>query len=204
MGPATYYIEGLFRQANAAYAREYLGITDANGAIIQDPPLWNDVRIPMASMRPGAASATAQPWLGGIRAYRFRQGTGDDLEFELQLPHGFNEDAAYGIRLHVHWYSAAATTPNTVHWNVEVAATSVGLQYPAATNTYGNWGETTLARQHVLTSLHTFAGLHESAVIVGRIYRSGIHDTYAGDVFGLSLDAHCPIKSFGSFDEMGD
>lgn len=216
---SSYYIQGLLRQANAAYAREYLGIQDAaghnlltdfdssvvyGGYFVNRTPLWNDNRIPMASMRPGAASATPQPWLGGIRAYRFRQGTGDDLEFELQLPHGYNEDISLGIRLHVHWYSALATTPQTVQWNVEVATANLDGQFPAGTATYSNTGLTTVVREHVMTALHTFTGLHESAMIVGRIYRSGVGDTYPNDVFGLSLDAHFAFEKAGSILETGD
>lgn len=208
MTPESYYIQGLMPQANAAYARTYLGIGATDivtvGYINNTIPLWQDVRTPFASMRPGAASATPQIWLGTVRAYRFRQGTGDDLEYEIQIPHGLNESATYGVRLHIHWYSTLATTPNTVQWNVEVATANIDAQFPAATNVYSNTGLTTLARQHVVTALHTFTGFHDSGLIVGRIYRSGVGDTYAGDVFGLSLDAHYVVEQAGSLDEFGD
>lgn len=206
----SYYIEGLLRQANAAYARAYLGIGTSDvltvGYVVNTIPLWNDNRIPMSSLRTGAAAPSAQNFVGTIRAYQFRNGFTERLEFELQAPHGFNESATYGLRLHVHWSCNSATTPNTVGWKVDATVSNIaapaGFSAPV---TYGPaTGLTTVANEHVITPIHTFTGLTDSALIVGNIYRD-IGDTYAGnDVFGLSIDAHYVIEKSGSLDEFGD
>lgn len=218
---SSYYIEGLLRQASAAYARQYLGIQDAAGNnlltnfdssvitagyVVNTTPLWNDVRIPMSSLRAGSGAPSPQNFVGTVRAYQFRNGFTERLEFELQAPHGFNEGSTYGLRLHVHWSCNSATTPNTVGWKVDAIVSNIGD--PAGFSgplTYGPvTGLTTVANEHVITSIHTFTGLKDSALIVGNIYRD-IGDTYAGnDVFGLSLDAHYAVQQVGSLDEFGD
>lgn len=209
----SYYIEGLLRQANAAYARKYLGLGNTDvvnfGYVVNNTPLWNDIRIPLASTRQGAGgnAPVASVLRGGAYAYRWdNAGNIRTLQWEMQLPHGFNEDAAYGFRLHVHWTAGNITSPNSVEWNVEVAVADLGGVFPVATNTYTAAGMTTAAFEHVYTPLHTFTGLHESAMIVGTLWRSiGGGDTYAGnDVFGLSLDAHYAFQKAGSLLETGD
>lgn len=204
-------MEGLLRQANAAYARTYLGLGASDvvtfGYVKNTTPLWQDVRIPMSSTRPGASAPTASAFIGNTRAYRWdNAGPVQSLEWELQAPHGFNEAATYGLRLHVHWTAGSMTSPNVVEWNVEVVVADINGAFPGVTNTYSATGLTAVAFQHIVTPIHTFTGLHDSAVIVGRIYRSiGGGDTYAGnDVFGLSLDAHYVVQEAGSLDEFGD
>lgn len=209
---ASYYIDGLLRQANAAYARKYLGLGSDDavtfGYVTNTTPLWNDVRIPMASVRPGINAPTAQPFrptgVGSIQAYRFNDGVTQRLEFELQVPHGFNESNAYGVRLHVHWSCGLSSPAAAVGWFVDATVADLGSAYPAPT-TYGPANLVpTGAFVHMMTSIHTFTGLHESAVIVGNIYRDSA-DAYAGnDVFGLSLDAHYAFQKAGSLLETGD
>lgn len=214
---ATYYLRGLFRQGNSTLARRYLGIQDSNGYnlltnfdssvvnvgyIVQNTPVWNDVRIPMSSLRAGAGAPSPQNFMGTIRAYQFRNGFTERLEFELQVPHGFNQNPLYGIRLHVHWSCSSITSPNTVGWFVDATVANIGAVF-SAPQTYGPaTGLTTVGNQHVVTSIVTFTGLTESAVIVGNVYRN-IADTYAGnDVFGLSLDAHYVVQQLGSPSEI--
>lgn len=207
---ATYYLRGLFRQGNAPLARDYLGFHDAQGVpisyLIQDTPVWNDVRIPMSSLRPGATAPSPQNFIVSgpitIRAYQFRNGFTERLEFELQVPHGFNENPIYGVRLHIHWSCQSATSPNTVGWFMDAATGNIGGVLGGAA-TYGPvTGLTTVPYQHVVTSIHTFTGLHESALIIGNLYRN-VADTYAGnDVFGLSLDAHYVVQQLGSIEEI--
>lgn len=218
----TYYTDGLLRQASAAECRKYLGIESPTsggtvdldesvvhlGYIVQRTPLWQDVRIPLASTRPAANAPQADPFIGNTRAYRWdNAGLVRSLEWELQAPHGFNEAAAYGLRLHLHWTCASNMTGlGVVEWNVETVVADINTTFPGATTTYTATGATTAAYQHVITPLHAFTGLHDSAIIVGRLYRSiAGGDTYAGnDVFGLSLDAHYVVEQTGSLDEVGD
>lgn len=206
----TYYIRGLFRQGNAPLARDYLGFHDTNGVpisyLIQDTPVWNDVRIPMSSVRPGVGAPTAQPFqptgVGSLRAYRFNRGVTQRLEFELQVPHGTNEDPIYGVRLHVHWACGLSSPAAAVGWFVDASVADIGFNFPAPT-THGPATTTpTVAFRHLVTNIHTFTGLHDSAVIVGNIYRNAA-DAYLGDdVFGLSLDAHYVVQRLGSIEDL--
>lgn len=217
----TYYINGLRRQASAAYAREYLGIQDAagnnlltnfdasvvtGGYFVNMTPLWNDVRIPMSSLRPGATAPSPQNFITSgpitIRAYQFRNAFTERLEFELQVPHGYNSNPIYGVRLHIHWSCQSATSPNHVGWFVDAATGNINGVLGGA-QTYGPvTGLTTVPFQHIVTTIHTFTGLNESALIIGNLYRD-VADTYSGnDVFGLSLDAHYVVQQAGSTEEV--
>jgi hypothetical protein len=207
---ATYYVKGLLRQGNAQLAREYLGFNDPEGVhvgyIIQDTPLWNDVRIPMASLRPNPVSApVTDTFVGGsTRAWRW-QSAGPNprrLDFELQIPHGLNESPIYGVRLHIHWACGLASPAAGVGWYVDATVGNIGATFGAPI-TYGPATRVpTGPFAHMVSGVHTFTGLTESAVIVGNIYRD-IADAYAGDdVFGLSLDAHYVVQQSGSPEEI--
>lgn len=206
----SYYIEELLRQPSAATARKYLGLGSDDavtfGYVTQNTPLWNDIRIPMTSMRVGASGITFTNFRGTIRAALFTNAppAAADMEFEIQLPHGFNEDHSLGIRLHLHWSSNPATGANTVQWNVETSVADLNGVFTTPTITYSAIGQTQQAYQHIFTPIHTFTGLHESAVILGRIYRGGVGDTFGNNVWGLSLDAHYAFRSAGSLLETGD
>jgi hypothetical protein len=208
----TYYIDGLLRQPSAQYARRYLGLEDDSGGLtcnylVQNTPTWNDVRIPMASMRQGSAAPTLDDFVAlatPIRAWKFKNGATEQLEFELQVPHGITDDAAYGVRLHIHWSCQSATGANKVGWYIAATYANIGEVFGPSV-TYGpGTGATTTPYEHVVTPVHTLTGLKESAVIVGKIWRDPA-DTYAGnDVFGLSLDAHCASIQLGSIEEIPD
>lgn len=211
----TYYINGLRRQASAAYARQYLEIQDAAGNnlltnfdnfpvtvgyIIQNTATWQDVRIPLASTRPGANAPVASAFIGGTRAYRWDNGAPEkSLEFGIEVPDGINPDPIYGLKLHLHWTCGSNMTGlGVVQWNVEVTSASVHGIF-GATNVYSGTDATTAAFEHRHVELHTFSGLDESAMIIGRLYRTvGGADTYAGnDVFGLSIDLHYVAQQLG-------
>lgn len=218
----TYYFDGLRRQASALYARQYLGIQDASGNnlltnfnssvvtagyVVNTIPLWQDVRIPMSSMRTGASGITFTNFRGTVRAPKFTTAASDDLEFDLQIPHGFNESAIYGLRLHVHWATDVATgLGSAVRWNVETTVADIGQVFNTPTITYNVLAHTLQGFEHTVTAIHTFTGLHDSAVISGRIFRGGAGDTFAAanSVWGLSLDAHYVVQKVGSLDEIGD
>lgn len=204
----TYYISGLMRQGSAALARKYLGLGSDDvvtfGYVNNSTPLWNDVRIPMTSMRPGASGITFTNFRGTIRAALFRAASTDEMEFEIQLPHGLNEDPSLGIRLHLHWSSNPGTGASAVRWNVETSFADLNSVFSTPTVTYSAIAQNPIAYQHIFTPIHTFTGLHESAVILGRIYRGGAGDTFGNDVWGLSLDAHYAFQRAGSLLETGD
>lgn len=211
----TYYIDGLLRQASAEEARRYLGIggplIDLGssvlqvGYVVQNTPLWNDVRLPMSSVRPGINAPPATSFVAGsLRAYQFTNNATQRLEFELQIPHGFNEGASLGIRLHVHWACGLANAAAGVVWKADVSVANLGSAFPAPTTYTSNPLVPTGAFHHMLSPIHTFTGYHESAVMVGNVYRDST-DAYTGDdVFGLSLDAHYPFQKAGSVAEAGD
>lgn len=213
----TYYIEGLMRQGNAALARKYLGLGDTDivtfGYTKNSTPLWNDVRIPLSGAGPGTSPPDfTTNFIGGIKAWRFvNAAPAKSLHFELQLPHGFNQTAGLGIRLHLHWSSPTniAALAQVVEWNLEIAIANLNAQFHSvagvvgATTTYTATGATSSTYQHVETDFVNLSGMTDSGIVVGRLSRSvGAGDTYGGDdVFALSLDAHYTFLQAGSTTE---
>lgn len=214
----TYYIDGLHRQASAPYARQYLGIENANGEnlltnfgsarvdlgyIVQSVPTWNDERTPLAALRANpAASPDWDPFIGNLYAWRWDRGGGLDkrLDFELQIPHGINTDPTYGFRMHLHWSCGMAAASAAVGWYLEASIAALGTVFPAPT-LYGPFnGTPTIANQHIATGLYTFTGFTDSAVILGSIYRDRTDDYTGNDVFGLSLDGHYVVQQLGSLE----
>lgn len=224
----TYYMNGLRRQASAAHARQYLGIEDASGNnlltnfdasvvtggyFVNTTPLWNDVRIPLSGAGPGTSPPDfTTNFVGGIKVWRFVNAAPEkSLHWELQLPHGFNKDPAFGVRLHLHWGSPTniSAAAQVVEWNIEISISDLPGQFHSvagvvgATTTYTVTGATTATFQHTEVDLATITGLGDSAMIIGRLYRGvGAGDTYAGsDVFALSLDAHYVFQQAGTLQE---
>jgi hypothetical protein len=178
-----------------------------NGVVLLTPE-WDDVRIPMASTRAGAAAASAATFLGTTRAWEFAAATEQSMEFELQTPHGLSTNNAYGLRLHLHWAVQSTTAaPNTnVVWGLEYAYANPNTAFPSATTTVLVTNGLPATNYHALFSITTVTNIKESGVMVGRIYRAATSasDTHTGTAFALSLDAHYPRIRFGSTNEMGD
>jgi hypothetical protein len=176
--------------------------------VVLATPEWDDVRIPLASTRAGAAAPTATTWIGTTRGWAFDAGTENSMEFELQIPHGISTNDAYGLRMHLHWSSLAigAGAATNVVWGIEYNFANPSQVFPATSTTVLVTNGIDVARAHRIATMFTLTGIKESGVMVGRIYRAAASgsDTHTAVAFPLSLDAHYPRIRFGSTNEMGD
>jgi hypothetical protein len=176
--------------------------------IVADPPLWDDVRISLATLSNPSAQPGKITFAGGLTVYGFDDASTEQLDFTLQLPHGVNTNNAYGLRLHLHWtVNAAPTPPNTnVVWGLEWSIANPLTAYSAVTITNRVTNGIDTVRYHQIASLVRITNWTESAVLIGRLFREGgnTSDNLAGDAIGLSLDGHYPRRQFGSVLEFGD
>lgn len=175
---------------------------------MQTVPSWDDVRIPLSTLSSPSSQPGKVTFLGGLNVYGFDDASEEQLDFQLQLPHGITTNNAYGIRLHLHWTgTAVSAAPNTnVVWGVEYAFANPITVYPATTITNRITNGLIAIRLHAIAPILTLTNVKESGVMVGRLFRDGGNggDTYAGDALGLSLDAHFGRIKMGSDAEFGD
>lgn len=195
-------------------------VTASGGIVAKDYKFstiqWQDLRLGVASMRVGAAAPVARAFMGaGVRAYAFDKNTDNEVEFEMQLPHGIDTNDLVlpnGLAFHLHWSAtnAPGTGPNSglsnVVWGLEYTFASVGGVYGATTTLYAtnrintNW-------HHILSEFHHITNVvKESAVFVGRLFRDADNasDEFPDDAYALSIDIHYPLRRFGSTNELGD
>ena len=179
-----------------------------NASLIQDPPLWDDCRIALGTLSNPSAQPGKVTFAGGLTTYGFDAASTEQLDFELQIPHGITTNNAYGLRLHLHWtglVTPAGANTNVV-WGVEYSFANPGQVFPTTTITNRATNGIITAYTHRIAVLCTVTNLKESGVIVGRIFREGgnTSDNYATDAAGLSLDGHYGRIKMGSDAEFGD
>lgn len=173
------------------------------------PPRWDDVRIPLGALSSPASTPGRVTFRGGLTVYGFDDSSTEQLNFELQLPHGITTNTAYGIHMHIHWTctNAIAGSASNVVWGLEYVMADPLTLFATTTITNRITNAIPAPFFHQLAEFATITNnIKESAVMIGRIFREGGNagDDLTGDAMGLSLDAHYPRISFGSAGEYGD
>ena len=157
------------------------------------PPNW-------ALFRTGAGSdGIMLPQFTRVASAPF-PGQTKDLMVSFQLPHRY--DRGKDCYLHLHWSpgSSGAVVGN-VAWKVEISVAKVGGIMPTTqiidlTNACGG-----VSYGHQITSDVLIAGaaLEESSILIGRVFRDSVGDTWASDnAFLLGIDLHVPIIKPGT------
>jgi hypothetical protein len=171
-------------------------------------PSWDDVRISLGTLSSPSAQPDKINPCGGLNVYGFDDSSTEQLDFQLQIPHGIETNNAYGVRLHLHWSGSTAVTPpnSNVVWGVEWTLANPFENFFTTTITNRVTNGLAAATTHMVVPLVTFTNYVESCVVVGRLFREGGNagDTYVGDACGLSLDAHFGRIRLGSDNEFGD
>jgi hypothetical protein len=185
-----------------------LGLTiQTNGVVTLGQPMWQDVLAPLNTLSSPSSQPGKETWIGGITEYAFDKDSDEMLHGVLQVPHGVITNDAWGIRFHVHF--SGLTTPtesSNVVWGLEYVLASPNNTFASGTTTIYATNGISAVRKHVLAIFPTITGFKESAIITYRLFRDADNasDTYGGDAFGLSLDAHIPMIQLGSLNETGD
>lgn len=168
---------------------------------------WDDMRTALSSARRRGSSDPVWTKLAdngagsvGVYAHAFSASAEQELFFEIQMSHQWDEGTA--VKPHIHWCPIDATAGDVV-WGLEYTVTHpVGGVYSSTTilsvtdasegvangTQIAPWGEIDMT------------GQRDSCVFVCRVFRdaTNVADTYAGVAFGLSVDFHYRKNSNGS------
>lgn len=168
---------------------------------------WVDSMVPQTAVRAGAtAPVLATFGTGVLRTLMFENAKDDEVEFSVQLNHGYVQGTE--IQPHVHWTETAATGAGTgVVWELTYSWANV-------TGVFG--GDTTITTTNTITGTswtHQLAELpgitgtskNISSILVCRLRRlanSASADNYDQNCAFLGFDIHYQVDSIGSDAEL--
>lgn len=186
--------------------------TDGTLVMHGDAMVWDDMMVPSHALKTGANAPTFGTWLNGLYVYWFPTAENPVKEafFALQMSHSW---AATAIHPHVHWVPKTnGAAGATVLWTLEYTWADIGQVFPATqtctvTDKYPD--ETLVANKHYLYELTVITprattptqnGL--SSMLMCRLSRNTITDTYADDAGLLQIDFHYEKNTLGSRQEL--
>ena len=176
---------------------------------------WDDTQVPSFAAGLGAAAPSIQAFMAPTRLYTFNQGTEDNVDFTLQLPHTQELDVStITLYPHVHWTAVGSPTADALlYWQfcytyakpaTTVAAASTF--YPVSTLTSD---VTTMTgaeyRKHLITPVGSInvprALWNPSTVIVGNLRMGGASTVDDTTIGLLSFDLHYQTGPNGTENE---
>lgn len=183
---------------------------EADGTMVSEgaATTWDDIMVfPDATSKKPANTPTMVTFKNGVSLWTFASGTMQEVQFTVQLPHGYKTGTP--LKPHVHWTTTAGTPNNTngrVVWSLEYTVMSIGGTFPATSTATGSvvMPSITLTgtEQHLITSLSEIpgTGLGISTILVCRLYRDAASatDDFANDAGLLGFDIHFERDTHGS------
>jgi hypothetical protein len=174
---------------------------ESNGTLLMvgDATVWDDVRISIMLRGSGGTSPVFTQIQGNLYAYKFSGTALNEIFFEVQMPHAWNEGTT--IYPHVHWVSNGTAT-SAVTWGLDYEWANL---YDTFSGTTSNISASTPAignKTHNITDLSA-SGITESdkrisSMIMCRLYREGNTDANNDDCFLLAFDIHYEVNTLGS------
>lgn len=174
---------------------------------------WDDLRVPLSTAKPGATKVPDfAKWTDngagstGLFAYRFDPTTAEEVFFDAQLPHAYEEGSRIAPHLH-YVLPTAPTNGQTLRFGLEYAYANVGGTFANSTIIYAT--ETFTGDEAVKTQY--IAGfdpdiedpdMRVSAMFCCRLFRDAANDTYPYDAVVLEFDFHYQIDALGSVNEL--
>ena len=181
-----------------------LTLTGSTPLTLEDT-VWNDIRVPVNSVRIGAAFPPDWENLtDSLYVLAFDNGANNEqVYFTVQVPHTYKIGGE--IRAHIHWGPSDAGAGNVI-WGLEYSIANVGDVFPSSTTISATVASTGDANDHIQTELGNInvSGITEdvdiSTMLICRLFRnsSSGSDTYAADAYLYEIDFHYEIDSLGS------
>ena len=173
------------------------------GHFNNDGIIWEDVRVPVTSIRIGAAKIPGfETFLTTLGILWFADNAEEQAYFAVQMPHGYKEGS--DLFPHVHW-TVASTNAGQVDWFLTYTWSNRFDSFPAETTITMPGTSSEVANQHLRTDDITMDGTGKkfSNMLVCRISRDGGqgNDTLVGDAGLLEVDFHYNADSLGSREE---
>lgn len=174
---------------------------------------FNDLRVPLASARPGASSPTFAKVVDdgagsiGVFAWSFANNLDQTLHFTAELPHTYG--LALEVHPHIHWLVPDGNAGDIV-FEFECTTANVDGTFPNTTVETLDGVDVTaapeVALKHVMTDFSEFTttGWEPSRLLLCRISRLGSSgdDDYGSVVFITQMDFHIQMDSLGTRTEV--
>jgi len=177
------------------------------GRIKYVPSYWDDVRVPAtATTRGGANDPTFAKFRDngagsvGVFNWRFSQIVSQELFFNAQIPHTWQEET--DIEPHVHW-APSDTAGGSVEWGLEYSIATANAVYSTTNIITASDPSDGVALKHQIVGFPAISmtGNKISTMISGRIYRNSPADTYNSPAWLLEIDFHIRVNTPGSRQE---
>ncbi len=163
--------------------------------------VWDDEKIPIGAMIPGAVPPTVGTFFGSVSVLLFAPGAMNEVYLTIQLPHRYKEGT--DIEAHVHWSPTSTSTLN-VKWNLDYHWKNIGAAFTGAATTIsvtdpGNG----VTGEHQVAAFPTITGSGQtiSSMLVCRLYRDATNDNYPQNAALLEFDIHFEVNTLGSRQE---
>lgn len=168
---------------------------------------WVDSMVPQTAVRTGStAPVLATFGTGALRTLMFQNARDDEVEFSVQLNHGYVQGTE--IQPHVHWTETAATGAGTnVVWELTYSWANVNAVFGGDTTISCTNAVTGTSWTHQLAELPGITGTSKniSSILVCRLRRlanSATADNYDQNCAFLGFDIHYQVDSIGSDAEL--
>jgi len=177
--------------------------TDGTLELHGDATVWDDLRVPVTTAKPGAVVPDFAQFLagGGLKTYLF-DGTArvEEIHFTVQMPHGYK--VGTDIVPHVHW-TPTDTNVGDVRWSLEYTWADITDTFPNSITLHTVDTTSGTAWDHQLTNFSAIVGSGTtgiSSMLVCRLYSDASHgdDSYEYDAALLEIDFHYELDTIGS------
>ena len=163
-------------------------------------PVWEDLQVPISSVRLPAAGAPIWTAYKGGYVLAFSPSQDNKIYFTAQIPHAYKE--GQDIDFHIHTAHPDSNAGNSI-WNLTYSWANIGDDFPVETAVNGVVvASPTDADKHELHEIADMTGTSKkiSSLAICCLEREGTigGDTYASNVYLVALDFHIPRDTLGS------
>ena len=172
-----------------------------DGSVNDEEGAWRDMTTDLTGRGVGATAPTWATYRDGISQQQFSKGD------EVTLVFHPNHDVQVGSKFypHIHWSTNSTTSTGTVIWCIEysIAEGYDTDNFPASTTIEMTYTFTENKQyRHLITECSDAQAITMPDVdsnILMRVYRKNdAADTFAGNVFGHTVDIHYRACKFGT------
>ncbi len=171
-----------------------------------DPPIWDDMRVPMTSTKVKGTAKDAEfiVFQDDLATTAFKKSDEREVYFNIQLSHRYKFGT--DLEAHIHWSPGSSVDTGDVRWCLEYSVANIGDNFPASTTTCVLQAPSGVAYKHEYTDLVSIDGSGiniVSAMIIFRLFRDGGHedDDFDDYAYVFEFDLHVQMDSFGSDQE---
>jgi len=155
-------------------------------------PRWDDMRVPLSSVRLPAANAPTWTAYKGSFVLAFDGTSTDTIYFAVQIPHKYQEGT--DIDAHIHWVAEDNTAGNVL-WRFTYSWANIDGTFPVETSVDKLIATSEVTDKHILTDIVDITGTSKtiSGMLLCSLARIGgdASDTYdAKDAYFLEFDFH--------------